>query len=81
MDKIRNVYIRGIAQVVRFREKTREERMRSYGHALRKDDGYIGRGMLRMAWPGNRKRGRSKWRFMYVVKEVMAEVEVTEEDT
>ena len=81
MDKIRNEYIRGIAQVVRFGEKTREERMRSYGHALKKDDGYIGRGMLRMALPGNIKRGRSKGRFKYVVKEVMVEVEVTEEDT
>ena len=68
MDKIRNENIRGIAQVVLFGEKTREERMRSYGHALRKDDGHIGRWMLRMALPGNRKRGRSKGRLMYVVK-------------
>ena len=31
--------------------------------------------------PGKRKRGRPKRRFMDVVKEAMAEVEVTEEDT
>ena len=37
--------------------------------------------MLRMELPGNRKRGRPKRRFMDVVKEDMAEVEVTEEDT
>ena len=37
--------------------------------------------MLRMELPGKRKRGRSKRRFMDVVKEGMAEVEVTEEDT
>ena len=47
----------------------------------RKIDGYIGRRMLRMELPGKRKRGRPKRRFMDVVKEDMAEVEVTEEDT
>ena len=81
MDKIRNEYIRGTAQVGRFGEKTREARLRWYGHILRKDDGYIGRRMLGMELPGKRKRGRPKRRFMDVVKEDMAEVEVTEEDT
>ena len=64
----------------RFGEKTREARLRWYGHVLRKDDGYIGRRMLRMELPGKRKRGRPKRRFMDVVKEDMAEVEVKEED-
>ena len=41
----------------------------------------FGRRMLRMELPGKRKRGRPKRRFMDVVKEDMAEVEVTEEDT
>ena len=81
MDKIRNEYIRGTAQVGRFGEKTREARLRWYRHVLRKDDGHIGRRMLRMELPGQRKRGRPKRRFMDVVKEDMAEVEVTEEDT
>ena len=63
----------------KFGEKTRE--VRWYGHLRRKDDGYIGRRMLRMELPGKRKRGRPKRRFMDVVKEDMAEVEVTEEDT
>ena len=81
MDKIRNEYIRGTAQVGTFGEKTREARLRWYGHLRRKDDGYIGRRMLRMELPGKRKRGRPKRRFMDVVKEDMAEVEVTEEDT
>ena len=81
IDKIRNEYIRGTAQVGRFGEKTREARLRWYGHVLRKDDGYIGRTMLRMELPRKRKRGRPKRRFMDVVKEDIAEVEVTEEDT
>ena len=37
--------------------------------------------MLRMELPGKGRRGRPKRRFMDVVKEDMAEVEVTEEDT
>ena len=61
--------------------ETREEILRWYGHVWRKDDGYVGRRMLRMALPGKRKRGRPKRRFMNVVKEDMTEVEVTEEDT
>ena len=86
MDLIRNEYIRGTAQVGRFGEKTREARLRWYGHLRRKDDGptddgYIGRRMLRMELPGKSKWGRPKRRFMDVVKEDMAEVEVTEEDT
>ena len=48
MDKIGNEYIRGTAQVGRFGEKTREARLRWYGHVRRKDDGYIGRRMLMM---------------------------------
>ena len=81
IDKTRNEYIRRTAQVGRFGEKTREARLRWYGHLRRKDDGYIGRRMLRMALPGKRKRGRPKRRFMDVVKEDRAEVEVTKEDT
>ena len=68
MDKIRNEYIRGTAQVGQFGEKTREARLRWYGHLRRKDDGYIGRRMLRMELPGKRKRGRPKMRFMDMVK-------------
>ena len=81
MDKIRNEYIWGTTQVGKFGEKTREARLRWYGHLRRKDDGYIGRRMLRMELPGKRKRGRPKRRFMDVLKQDMAEVEVTEEDT
>ena len=60
-----------------WRENTRGE---TEVCVLRKDDGYIGRRMLKMELPGKRKRGRPKRRFMDVVKEDMAEVEVKEED-
>ena len=60
MDEIRNEYIRRTTQVGMFGEKTREARLRWYGHLRRKDDGYIGRRMLRMELPGKRKWGRPK---------------------
>ena len=53
MDKLRNEYIRGLAHVRRFGEKTREARLRRYGHLPRRDYAYIG--MLRMDLPGKRK--------------------------
>ena len=69
MDKIRNEYIRGTAQVGRF------------GHVLWKDAGYnIGRRMLTMELPGKRERGRPKRRFVDAVREDMTAVEVMEED-
>ena len=79
-DKVRNEYIRGTAQVGRFGEKVCEERLRWFGHVLRKDAGYIGRRMLTMELPGKRKRGRPKRRFMDAVREDMTSVDVTEED-
>ena len=81
MAKIRNEYIRGTAQVGRLSEKTREARLRWYGHVRRKDDWDIWGRMLRMELPGKSKWGRPKRRSMDVLKEDMAEVEVTEEDT
>ena len=39
VDKIRNEYIRGTSQVGRFGEKTREARLRWYGHLRRKPNG------------------------------------------
>ena len=65
MDKIRNEYIRRTSQVGKF--KTREARLRWHGHLRRKYDGYIGRRVLRMELPGQRKHGRPKRRLMDVV--------------
>ena len=77
MNKIRNEYI------IRWDglEKTREARLRWFLHVRRKDDGYIGRRMLRMDLPGKRKRRRPKRMFMDAVREDMAVEEVTEKDT
>ena len=42
------------------REKTREARLRWYGHLRRKDDGYIGRRMLRMESGNLEETGKAK---------------------
>ena len=70
MDKIRNEYIRGTAQVGWLGEKIREARL-----GWREDDGHIGRRMLRMELPKKRKLGK---RFMDVVRDDMTVAEVTE---
>ena len=81
MDKMRNEYIRGTAQVERFGEKVREARLSSFGHVPRKDGGYnLGRRMPTMEPPGKRKRGRPKRRFVDAVREDTTAVDVTEED-
>ena len=67
-------------QVGRFGEKTRGARLMWFGHVRRIDDGCVGIRILRLDLTENRKRGRSKRRFMDAVREEMAVVEVTEED-
>ncbi|KAI5621482.1 hypothetical protein C0J50_18891 [Silurus asotus] len=80
MDRIRNEFIRGTAHVERFGDKVREVRLRWFGHVQRRNMGYISRRMLRMEPPGRRKRGRSRRRFMDVVREDMQVVGVKEAD-
>ena len=79
-DKIRNEYIRSTVKVERLRMKMREDRLRWYGHVMRRDQEYVGRKMMEMELPEKRKRGRPKRRFLDVVKEDMAEVGAKETD-
>ena len=59
-DKIRNEYIRNTVKLERLGMKLREGRLRWYGHAMRRDQEYVGRKMMEMELPGKRKRGRPK---------------------
>ena len=80
LDKIRNEYIRGTAGVERLGNKLTEGRLRWYGHVLRQDDAYVGKRVIGMELPEERRRGRHKRRLMDVVKEDKKAVGVTEED-
>ena len=73
-DKVRIEYIRGTVKVKRLGMKMKEGRLRWYGHVMRRDQEYVGRKMMEMELPGKRKRGRSKRRFLDVVKKNMGKL-------
>ena len=79
-DKNRNEYIRITVKVERLGMKMREGRLRWYGHVMRIDQEYVGRRMMEMELPGKRRRGRSKRKFLNVVKEDMGEIGAKETD-
>ena len=62
-DKIKNEYIRGTVKVERLGMKMSEVRLRWYGHVMRRDQEYVGRKMMEMDLPRERKRRRPKRRF------------------
>ena len=80
MDKIKNEFIRGTAQVRQIGDKVREARLRWYGHVQRPNAEYIGKRMLCLELPGKRRRRRPKTRFMDVVREDMRVVGVSDRD-
>ena len=80
-DKIRNKYIRGTVKVERLGMKTREGRLRWYGHVMRRDQEFVGRKMIEMELPEKRKRGRPKRRFLDVVKEDIGKIGAKENRT
>ena len=54
-NKIRNGYIGGTVKVERLEMKMREDRLRWYGHVIRRDQKYVGRRVMKMEIPGKRK--------------------------
>ena len=79
-DRVRNEKIRNMTGVQKFSVKTRESRLRWYGHVKRRDEGYVGKKVLGMEVQGKRKRGRPKRRWMDTINTDMKEVGLEEED-
>ena len=79
-DKIKNEHIRSTVKVERLGMKMRENRLRWYGHVMRRDQEYVGRKVMEMELPGKRRRGKPKRRFLDVVKKDMGEVGAKETD-
>ena len=80
MDKVRNEHIRGTAHVRQLGKKVREERLRWFGHVLRRDEEYVGKRVMVMELPGKRRRGRPKRTFLKTVREDMQAVGATMEE-
>ena len=59
-DKIRNVYVRGTANIAKLGDKIWDARLRWYEHVKRREEGYMGKRMMEMAVPRRRKRGRPR---------------------
>ena len=58
LDRIRSEIIRGTTKVGEISKKVQESRLKWYGHVLRREDEYVGKRVMAMEVPGNRKRGR-----------------------
>ena len=79
-DKVRNEKVRRMTGVEELSVKTKEGRLRWFGHVKRRDVGYVGRQVLELEIDGRRKRGRPKRKWMDLVKADMRELELEEED-
>ena len=79
-DKIRNEYNKGTVKVDRLGMKLREGRLRYYGHVMRRDQEYVGKGVMKIELPGKRKRGMPKRRFLDVVKKHIGKVGAREKN-
>ena len=68
-DKIRNEYISDTVKVERLGIKIMVvDKLRWYEHAMKRDQKYVGKRVMKMELSGKKKRGRPKRRFLDVVK-------------
>ena len=63
--------MRGTAKIAKLGDKLRGTRLRWYRHVKRREEGYVGKRMAKMAIPSKRRRGRPKGRWMDMVREHM----------
>ena len=79
-DKIRNEYVRGTAKIAKLGDKLRNARLCWYGHVKRREEDYLGKGKMEMAEPGRKKRGRTRRKWMDLMREDMERVGTREGD-
>ena len=80
LDRIRNERIRGTTKVGEISKKVQESRLRWYGHGLRRGDEYVGKRVMGMEMPGQRRRGRPKRRWLDSIRNDLSERELSVED-
>ena len=79
-DRVRNEKIRSLAKVQNMSVRTRQSRLRWFGHVKRRDESYVGKKVLNLEIEGKRKRGRPKGRWMDLVKANMRDLDLEEDD-
>ena len=80
LDRIRNERIRGTTTVGEISKKVQENRLKWYGHVLRREDEYVGKRVMGMEVPGKRRRGRPKWDWLDIIRNDLWERELSRED-
>ena len=80
LDKIRNERIRATTKVGEITRKVQEIRLKWYGHAMRREEHYVGRRAMEMKVQGRRKRGRHKRRWLDKVTDDIKEKELSAGD-
>ena len=80
LGRIRNERIRGTTKVGEISKKVQENRLKRYGHVLRREDEYIGKRVMGMEVPGKRRRGRPKRRWLDSIRNDLSERELSRED-
>ena len=80
LDRIRNERIRGTTTMGEISKKVQESRLKWYGHALRREDEYVGKRVIGMEVPGKRRRGRPKWDWLDIIRNDLWERELSRKD-
>ena len=81
LDRIRNERIRGTTKVGKISKKVQESRLKWDGHVLRREGEYVGKRVMTMEVPGERRRGRPKRRWLDSIRNDLSERELSREDT
>ncbi|VDO66148.1 unnamed protein product [Heligmosomoides polygyrus] len=79
-DRVRNEDVRAVMKTALIQLKMREQRLRWYGHVLRRPEDHPTRLALDFEAPGKRPRGAPRKRWKDVIKRDLAEVGATADD-
>ena len=60
LDRIRNERIRGTTKVGKISKKVQESRLKWYGHVLRRENEYVGKRVMGMEVPREKKARKTK---------------------
>jgi len=79
-DRVRNKYIEESIRVASFMDKMRENKLRWFGHVMRREDSGAVRTVMELSVKGRIKRGRPKKKWLNTIEEDMRTTGVNVED-